>query len=382
LLLLTFLVLHILVSRPGGWYSFAVTNPKFGDPNVGYYDATIYWKSIVALRSGQSAFATNWYPPTFLQVFGLVAQTSPEQAFAVWWLVVFSSYLLSVVLTYELLEHWHPGGPANVALAALMWCHNWPAITTMGQLQVNLLMLALLLVGYLGLTTQNGISALGVAAATLIKVSPVVVAAFELMSGRLRWVAVYVLGLALPVVVSICAGGSDLWHQFAAALAGKAWVSDSLDTAARMILPHRAAVLFALLCKVAIVTWAWLVVRRLRSAAKAERIAPQTVANATYAIACCCMLMVSPVIWPCHRVWFVPALLFAWSFCSYRVVPQLVTASALAIWLPTVPVVGVLSATVPGLLAFACVSPQHIPACRRDTAAAWLADLLSRRSRA
>ncbi|MEI6502600.1 MAG: hypothetical protein WCP21_16445, partial [Armatimonadota bacterium] len=227
---------------------------------------------------------------------------------------------------------------------------------------------------------NTGVSALGVALATLVKMSPLTIAGFVLLTGRLRWTAMYLICLILPIMFSWWTGGGKLWRQFAASLAAKTWVSDSLDTLFARILDHKTAMVVVILCKLALLVWAaWSLKAFHRSRQHHTESGDQLVADACFAIACCCMVMLSPVIWTYHRVWLVPGLMFAWSYCSCRLFPHLLVATALAIWLPPIPGVGIVWVFASGLTLLWCIHPQRLAVTEGERAFPYLLNLFKSR---
>lgn len=61
-LLVAALSLIYLSARPGGWfYHKATPDPAWS--RITYCDGGYYWRSAIALRSGENPFTENWYPP-------------------------------------------------------------------------------------------------------------------------------------------------------------------------------------------------------------------------------------------------------------------------------------------------------------------------------
>jgi hypothetical protein len=372
--------LNYAAYRPGGWYAQASPAPSFRQadaPGEAAYDADLYWRAALQLKQGGNPFAVTWYPPPFVMAFAQLTELSPDRAFAVWWLLVCGSYLLCIVLSYELLLSWNLSVPVVGVLMPLLWVHNRPAIQSAAELQVNLMLLALLLFGYLALPRSRFLSAAGVGLATLLKIVPLTIAFFLALAGKLRWLWWYAAGLAAVVGVSMLGNGAELWGRFFRTVPPWVWTSDSLDGTLSRFLSPGAALVVALLTKLGMVAWgSWIVLAHARSRKGSGGIDAAALARTAFAVGSVCMVLVSPVLWPYHRVWFVPGILYGWSFGRRGVAPALLLVTAMLVWLPTPPLVGVIGIFLPGLLLLWCLQPANAAATAGESAAERLVEVV------
>ena len=374
-ILIALLTLNYLAIRPGGWYSNAAEDPIFDlkqADGYGTYDAEFYWKAALDYRSGLNPFKSNWYPPTFLKAFYPLCTVAPRTAFAIWWLIVCLSYLSCVILTYGVGLDWGCSRLESAALAGIMWLHNQPALATARELQVNLIILSLLLLGYLVLSKHPLISGVATAVATTVKGSPVLLALLMGAAGSVAWIASFVVALSALVGITMFGDGPGLWSQFFVTLADKRWDSASLDSIfAWFWRGGQAALVIALLVKLAILIWATSSILAFRRAIQRRNqplVTKSILQQAAFAVGCCCMVLVAPVIWDYHRVWFVPALLFVWRYGNRRLLAPLLGVTALLIWLPAVSAVNFVSSVVPGLFLMWCIRPGMLAGFREESA--------------
>lgn len=379
-ILILVIALGLLYARPGGWYAMAVPEPSFEGMQVGYWDGQLYWDSAIAYRNGDNPFRINWYPPTFLKTFALLTHTTPTSAFAIWWLVVAASFIASVIFSYELLLRWQIAPVTATVLCGLLWIANSPAVLTVGAMQASLTMGCLILMSYVWLSRSPILSALSLAAAVGVKVSPLVIGPMLGLAKRHLWAVLFALSCLLLVALSFPHDGFDLWHGFLSEVSSKVWQSESVDTLTRRLLGTQLGSAVALVLKMVIligaggILWTW---RRYPLLVGNHNQNRDVIADAAFAVGCVCMVLVSPVIWAGHRVWFVPPLLFCWVYSHYRWLPVLWVSTALLLWLPMIPHLGIANVLPPGLMLLWCLRPGAIADNREDTAIAHLMSTLT-----
>ncbi|NPV45601.1 MAG: DUF2029 domain-containing protein [Armatimonadetes bacterium] len=378
--LLLVIALGIIYARPGGWYAMAVPEPSFEGMKVGYWDGQLYWDSAIAYRNGDNPFRINWYPPTFLKTFALLTHTTPTSAFAIWWLVVVASFLASVIFSYELLLRWHVTPLAATVLCGLLWIANSPAVLTIGALQASLTMLCLMLMSYVWLSRRPILSALSLAAAIGVKVSPLLIGPMLGLVRRYTWLFLLILGCLLVACSSLPGDGLTLWRDFLFEVSGKVWQSDSIDTLARRLMGPKLGSVMSIVVKVTILIaagillWAW---RNCGWSKDDSESRDDVIQDAAFAVGCVCIVLIAPVIWAGHRVWFVPPLLFCWVHSHYRWLPLLWVSTALLLWLPMIPHLGIANVLPPGLILLWCLRPDTMADDHEDSALGHLMEALT-----
>jgi len=372
--LMTVLALQYLVDRPGGWYDRACPHPDWDDIGC---DAVYYRGAVQALHAGEDPFARNWYPPPFLYSCVPVLSGPGNTAFASWWLVVFASWACAVVLTYALVRRWHASTTVALAITAVVWLHNWPGRGTAADLQVNFILLACILAAWAALGARPWLSGLAMAAATLVKLSPALPSAFVALTAPVAWTGGFALGLAVPVGLTFLIGPQGMWGRFLAAAGTRQWESRSIDTHVTGLLGEAMGPPIVLLLKLAILAWAiyHLVAfaRMKRADGYAARI---TVGDGALGLGIICMVVLSPVIWPHHRVWLVAPVVLGWLACHRRWAYLLLAVTACSLWLQPPPRLGMLFIVVPPLVLLWLLHPRRLAEGAADSSAQWLVERL------
>ncbi len=367
--LVAVLSLTYLATRPGGWYHLAAPVPVWSTVTC---DGGCYWRSAIALEAGQEPFEENWYPPPFLQLYSLVGGLDEQRAFAVWWVIVYCSYMAAAILTYALLRKWRQPIWTAVLLTGVCWLGSWPAYKAAAELQINMIILCLLLYAWLSCESSSILSGASLAAAALLKISPLLPAGFVAIVHRRTWTLALVAALIVFVVLSMVVGPFTLWPQFVQELSSRHWASNSIDTAMAQLLGDQVGAAATLLLKLAILAYT---VGHLWSARVLHRDSqlPQAIsaADVSFALGLCCMVALSPVVWGHHRVWLVPAIAFAWTFCRAGSVGVLAIATALLLWLPMPPPIAGLLCVLPPVVGLLwCLRPGNLTGEAEHTALA------------
>jgi hypothetical protein len=254
-------------------------------------------------------------------------------------------------------------------MAAGCWIGNWPSYKAVAELQIDLIVLSLLLYAWLTSRSSVGLSASALAAAVLLKLSPVLPAGFVALTHRRTWTLALVAALAIFIALSVILGPTSLWTDFADEIAGRHWSSNSIDTAMIGLAGGTIGAALTILIKLAILAYAVLHLwnaRKLQQRAQLPAAAGTT--DVAFALGICCMVVLSPVVWGHHRVWLVPAIAFAWVFCHRRSLPVLAVATALALWIPMPADGGIIVVLLSTLGLLWCLRPDNLVPSGKDSA--------------
>jgi len=132
---------------------------------------------------GKPVLSDYIYPPTFLPLFGLIARLPYELARVVWLALYALSYL--GVLAWLFLSFRRAGRMTFLAIALLLTLASFPLLDHILTGQADILVICLILGGYLAYASgRRLLSAILLAAATFLKVSPVFVLIYYLIFQR------------------------------------------------------------------------------------------------------------------------------------------------------------------------------------------------------
>jgi hypothetical protein len=374
------------------------------------WDYGCYQDAAQAVLDGRSPYGSCYiYPPlpavAMANVHRLAAVVAGRggltlDARDLWWIVFYlyqwAQYLL-VLAAYFLLQRLarRLGGSETIAaiLPAVLLVASNPVLRTVRHNQVNLWVLDLSLAAILLLERRPALSGLAIAAATHVKLYPVVFLGVWGLARRWRFLAGSLAGMALLfAAVTPTLGGAAAWRPFLRLLAnpqpGYASRDNSIHSLvanlyrfasgadAEAMAAHSGT--FNLLASViSLALVAWLGVRYLRREGglaalagmkrrPAEDRAAALIAHAMDALAG--ILLVSPVVWEHHYVLALPLVVWGLVAGEPRRRPLVAAAALLMLALPTFDFFPFSYHRLAGLLLFLAATPAAMPAVpRRET---------------
>jgi len=175
-------------------------------------DFTTFYESALLARTGQDPYLiapNRWpylYPPTLLWLFGPLTYLSTSNAVAVWTLLIFCMWMGAATIVHRLVRV--PIGPAFLtwAIPSLITYRFILRCSNFGQ--VDLLVFLIVLLALVGLKTgRPRLGAATLAAATVIKVLPIIPAAVVLARrGVATWIT-YASTLVMLLLLPVCTWG-------------------------------------------------------------------------------------------------------------------------------------------------------------------------------
>lgn len=381
LLLIAVLTALFVISPPGGWFDRCCPKPTWGGSDGAYY-----WEAGQRVALGQDPWAGSGsagylYPPPLAELFAFMSRgLSPERALGAWTWVILAAYIMCITGTYSIALRRSGSDRTALTLTAALWLVNRPAIVSASDHQVNLPLLALLLLAWIVLETRPVLAAILISISGLVKISPLGVGAAAAIV-RWRWLLVFVP--VLVGVLSICyLMAPGLWQLYAG-YAGQLVMEPrgvSLDVLTSRVLPTVVAEPVTFLLKLALVAWAtWVVVRRRNEGITMRH-------DIAFAVALWSMAVLPSTVWSHYFIWFTPALLVCWLYAERRIAAFLGALTVAALWMPLMPpplgtvwLISIAIAIMVVLQVYCTSNPATCPGAVGQ-AIGGLLDLLSRRA--
>lgn len=328
LVLLALLTLLYVISPPGGWFDRCCPDPVWGGS-----DGAFYWEAGRRVVSGQDPWADSGYlyPPPVAQLFAFMCRFGPGRSLGMWTWVMLASYIACVTMTYAIGLQRSRSPRIAIAVAGLLWLVNRPALVSAADHQANLPVLALLLLAWAAFETHPAVSAFLVALGGMVKIAPILVAAFAAVVKR-RWLLVFLPAMAV-VLVGAYLMSPPLW-QIYVRQAGQLTAQPrgiSLDVAALQLLPSMIAQPLTVLAKLVLLAYGVWILAQSRKVDRATRM------DVSFAMGVWSMALLPPTVWSHYLLWFTPALLVSWLYLPRRSSLWLAVLTAFTLWMPVLP---------------------------------------------
>ncbi len=169
-----------------------------------YGDFDNYFSAALSLREGTPLPQRYLYPPLWASVLAPLTTLGEEWTLTFAWTLNLVSTVLCVVVLPRVLERYGFSRPLAVAVTVIVGVVNVPILRTLGYAQINMHVLAAILLMLDWYPRHRFASAMALAIAVNLKISPVVLALPFLWAGDVRWLAMFaasIVGIgALPVV--------------------------------------------------------------------------------------------------------------------------------------------------------------------------------------
>jgi hypothetical protein len=278
---------------------------------VGYGDFADYYNAAVSLLNGTPMPQRYLYPPLWATLLTPLVPSGPEATLVLVWTLNLVSTVAVLLVLPRVLERYGLSRPLAITVTLLFGAVNVPILRTLSYAQINMEVLLGILLALHWYPRNRFLSALALAIAVHLKLSPIALAMAFLWVRDLEWLALFAVWLLAIAVVPAGEFGfrpyADLVHnlQTIERANGLIFRDNSIDsflratslatgTDAYLLIWPAKAVLAAVCLALAVIH-----VRR-RTFVRAE--APgAAVLNAIPALMVL-MVMVAPLVWEHHPV--------------------------------------------------------------------------------
>lgn len=276
-----------------------------------YGDFDNYFSAALSLRSGEPLPPRYLYPPLWASVLAPVTTLGEEWTLAFAWLLNLASTFLCFLLLPLVLERYGFSRPLALAATIVVGVVNVPILRTLGYAQINMHVLAAILLALHAYPRYRIVSAIALALAVHLKISPVVLALPFLWAWDARWAAAFVVSLIGIGAIPAAAYGLEPYSNFLSNLQhieqanGLTFRDASIDSFVRatgralqtnldlLIWPAKLALAVACLA---------LAVIHSRARAFAGTGRDATIVHSAMPAMLILMVMVSPLVWEHHPV--------------------------------------------------------------------------------
>lgn len=163
-----------------------------------YGDFDNYFSAAMHLRDGATLPDRYLYPPLWASLLAPLSSFGEAWTFTAAWTMNLVSTILVFVLLAKTLERYGFSAPLAVAVTMAFGLVNVPILRTLGYAQVNLHVLVFILLTLLWYPRSRVMSAVALAVAVNLKISPVVLAFAFLLVRDWRWLTWF--GLSVLVI--------------------------------------------------------------------------------------------------------------------------------------------------------------------------------------
>jgi hypothetical protein len=276
-----------------------------------YGDFDNYFSAALNLRSGEPLPQRYLYPPLWASVLAPMTTFGEEWTLAFAWLMNLVSTLVCFVLLRRVLERYGFSPRLALAVTVAFGVVNVPILRTLSYAQINMHVLAGILCALYAYPRHRMVSAIALALAVHLKISPVVLALPFLWAWDVRWAAAFAVSLIGIAMIPAAAYGLDPYAQVLNNLAhieqanGLTFRDSSIDSFVRatgraseidlelLIWPLKLALVVACLTVAAI---------HARARAFIGSHADATIVHSAMPGMLVLMVMASPLVWEHHPV--------------------------------------------------------------------------------
>lgn len=161
-----------------------------------YGDFDNYFSAALSLREGSTLPQRYLYPPFWASILAPLTSLGEPWVFAFAWLLNLCSTVGVLLLLPTVLERYGFSRPLATVAAVLFGVVNVPILRTLGYAQVNMHVLLAILLALTWYPRSRAASALALAVAAQIKISPLALALPFLLVRDFRWLAWFAASLA------------------------------------------------------------------------------------------------------------------------------------------------------------------------------------------
>jgi len=182
-----------------------------------YGDFDNYFSAALSLNTGAPLPQRYLYPPLWASILAPVTTLGEEWTLAFAWLLNIVSTLLCFLLLPRVLERYGFSRPLAIAATVAFGVVNVPILRTLAYAQINMHVLAAILATLHWYPRHRLASAMALALAVNLKISPIVLALPFLWAADIRWTAMFVASLigigAIPAVAYGLEPYANLLHN-------------------------------------------------------------------------------------------------------------------------------------------------------------------------
>jgi hypothetical protein len=179
-----------------------------------YGDVGDYLEAAASLRAGQPLPERYIYPPLLATLLEPLVPLGARLMFEICWLLNLLSLFVWYFLFQRTLERYGFSRTFAAIVVFLFGVVNVPILRTLAYVQVNVHVLNLILVSLLAYPRWRFLSALALAVAVHLKISPLVLAFPFLISRDVRWLAYLAVSLVVVGLVPLAAHGVSPYYDF------------------------------------------------------------------------------------------------------------------------------------------------------------------------
>jgi len=183
--------------------------------HITYADAGVHIDAATSLHDGHSLPSQYVYPPLWATLLSPFTPLGPQNVFALCWLANLLSLLVLLVLLPRVLARYGFSPLLATALAFAFCLLNVPILRTLDYMQVNFQVTNLILACVLLYPAHPTLSALMLALAVHLNVSPIVLVMPFILTLDVRWLTRFGVMMVILAVIPALAYGLSPYADFA-----------------------------------------------------------------------------------------------------------------------------------------------------------------------
>jgi len=179
-----------------------------------YGDYAYYIEAATALLKNQPLPDTYFYLPLWATILQVILPLGDQGVLLILWILNILALGLFYVLLVQLLERYGFFNRFAVSVTVLFMLINTPLHRTLGYVQVNFLVMALVMFSALYFSKKPFLSALALALAVHLKTSPAALVLAFLLERNWRWVVWFALSFLLLALIPLALEGPSPYFDF------------------------------------------------------------------------------------------------------------------------------------------------------------------------
>ena len=181
---------------------------------IRYGDIDYYIQAASSLSNHQPLPDTYIYPPLWATILSFLMPLGEEGILLVCWIANVLSLFIFFFLLHRVLEHYGFNPQSAALTTSIFMLVNMPILRTLLYVQVNFHVINLIFLGILLYKNRPFLSALALALAVHLKVSPAMLLIAFLLEFNWKWLAWFVLNLLLIAGLTFVAYGIPPYLDF------------------------------------------------------------------------------------------------------------------------------------------------------------------------
>lgn len=179
-----------------------------------YGDYAYYIEAATALLKNQPLPDTYFYLPLWATILQVILPLGDQGVLVTLWTLNIIALGLFYVLLVQLLERYGFSNRFAASVAVLFMVINTPLHRTLGYVQVNLPVMALVMFSVLNFSKKTFLSALALALAVHLKTSPAALVLAFLLERNWRWAAWFAISFLLLASIPLALEGISPYFDF------------------------------------------------------------------------------------------------------------------------------------------------------------------------